>query len=402
MSDIFIGRQPIFDADLNLYAYELLFRSREDEEDFSVIDGDAATSRVMLNAFLDIGLENLVGRHQAFINLTQYFLQDPDRIILPPGQIVLEVLEDVTPDELVIATLTTLKKQGHTIALDDFIYHEKLQPLVELANIIKIDIMALANSEIEEHVARFRQSGVKLLAEKVESYEEFEFLKDLNFDYYQGYFFAKPVVVKGKGLESNQLAILRLISRVHDPEFVVAELSEIISTDISLSHKILKFINSAATGLAVQVESIQQAVVLLGIKTIRNWVSIVSLATGTNKPNELGNLALVRARTCENLARASRQTGPESFFTVGLFSVLEAMMDQPLVQLLEELPFPKELKMALLEMQGSQGQALSCAMAMETNNFESIRFMDMELAELSSLYLDALIWSDQQLKAMNL
>ncbi len=273
----------------------------------------------MLNAFLDIGLEKLVGPHKAFINLTRYFLQHPDRIIIPPGQIVLEVLEDIAPDELIIATLTTLKKQGHTIALDDFIYHETLQPLVELANIIKIDIMALNNSEIEEHVGRLKPTGVKLLAEKVESYEEFEFLKQLNFDYYQGYFFAKPVVIKGKGLESNQLAMLRLISKVYDSEFDVAELSNIISTDISLGHKVLNFINSAASSVRVQVETIQQAVVLLGINTIRNWVSIVSLATGTNKPSELSKLALVRARTCENMAQARRVPGAESFLPWACF-----------------------------------------------------------------------------------
>ncbi len=273
----------------------------------------------MLNAFLDIGLEQLVGSHKAFINLTQYFLQDPNRIIIPHGQIVLEVLADIVPDELVIATLTTLKKQGHIIALDDFIYHESLQPLVELADIIKIDIMALTNSEIEEPVDRLKPSGVKLLAEKVESYEEFEFLRQLNFDYFQGYFFAKPVVIKGKGLKSNQLAILRLISKVYDSEFDVAELSNIISTDISLSHKVLKFINSAASSVRVQVDSIQQAVVLLRINTIRNWVSIVSLATGTNKRSELSNLALVRARTCEKMAQARRQPGAESFLPWACF-----------------------------------------------------------------------------------
>ncbi|MFT4615099.1 MAG: EAL and modified HD-GYP domain-containing signal transduction protein, partial [Bacteroidia bacterium] len=182
MSDIFIGRQPIFDSNLNVYAYELLFRRHEDQEDANVTDGDSATSQVMLNILADIGLDRLVGKHRAFINLTQFFLEHPERVVIPPGQVVLEVLEDVKPDSQVIETLTILKAQGHTIALDDFIYRDNLQPLVSLADIIKIDIMALSRSEIKDHVSQFKQQNIKLLAEKVETYDEFEFLKTLDFD----------------------------------------------------------------------------------------------------------------------------------------------------------------------------------------------------------------------------
>jgi EAL and modified HD-GYP domain-containing signal transduction protein len=402
MSDIFIGRQPIFDSNLNVYAYELLFRRHEDQEDANVTDGDSATSQVMLNILADIGLDRLVGKHRAFINLTQFFLEHPERVVIPPGQVVLEVLEDVKPDSQVIETLTILKAQGHTIALDDFIYRDNLQPLVSLADIIKIDIMALSRSEIKDHVSQFKQQNIKLLAEKVETYDEFEFLKTLDFDYYQGYFFARPTVVKGKGLESNQISVLRLVSKINDPDLDVSELSAIIRTDVALSHKILKFINSPAGGIRTKIDSIQRAVVFLGLSTIKNWITLIALTSVSKKPNELSKLALARARTCEQLACKSGRAKPESYFTIGLFSTLEAMLDLPLEELLEELPLSEEVKLALLNRQGHLGSALNCVQAMEENDFSRIKFVGLTLPEISELYLDATFWADQQVKSISL
>lgn len=400
MSDIFIGRQPIFNVDLNVYAYELLFRSSEDQATVSIIDGDTATSQVMLNTFVDIGLENLVGRHKAFINLTQYFLQDPDRVAIPPGQVVFEVLEDVEPEENVIETLKELKKRGYTIALDDFVFAEHLQPMIDLADIIKIDVMALSHDETEQHVTRLRSQNKILLAEKIETYEEFEFLKQLDFDFYQGYFFSKPTVIKGKGLKPNQAALLNLIAKINNDQVEVKELSDIISTDISLSHKILKFINSPMSGLRAEVDSIQQAVVLLGLTTIKNWVSIVAMATGSDKPHELSTLALVRARACEQLARSARQDRPEGYFTVGLFSTLEAMMDLPILTLLDDLPLPDDIKLALLENGGAYGEALGCAIAMERSDVDGFLFLNLDVSTMAEIYLDALLWASEQSKVI--
>ncbi|MFT7177290.1 MAG: EAL and modified HD-GYP domain-containing signal transduction protein [Halioglobus sp.] len=383
-----------------MYAYELLFRSHGNEDTADVTDGDRATSQVMLNTFADIGLDKLVGKHRAFINLTQFFLENPERVVIPPGQVVLEVLEDVKPDKQVIKTLTTLKAQGHTIALDDFIYSENLQPLVSLADIIKIDILALSRSEIRDHVAQFREKNIKLLAEKVETYDEFEFLKTLEFDYYQGYFFAKPTVIKGKGLESNQVSALRLVNKLSDPDLDVAELSAIIRTDVALSHKILKFINSPASGLRTKIDSIQRAVVFLGLSTIKNLASLIALTSSSRKPNELIKLALVRARTCEQLARKSGRPKPESYFTIGLFSTLDAMLDLPFEKILKELPLSEELKLALLERQGHLGSALNCVHAMEGNDFSRITFVGLTLPEISELYLDSTFWADQQVKSI--
>jgi EAL and modified HD-GYP domain-containing signal transduction protein len=401
MTDIFIGRQPIFDIDLSVYGYELLFRNSADQENANVVDGDSATSQVMLNTFIDIGLNSLVGKHKAFINLTQYFLEDINRISVPPGQVVLEVLEDVDPNDRVIDTLSNLKSMGHTIALDDFVFAEHLRPMVDLSDIVKIDVMALSNDEIEQHVTELRRFDLKLLAEKVETYEEFNFLKGLGFDYYQGYFFAKPTVVTGAGLKPNKASILQLVAKVNDPNIEIEELSGMISRDISLSHKVMKLVNSAASGVRVEAESIHRAVVLLGMNTIRNWVSLVALTAGSDKPHELSTLALIRARTCFMLARAANLPKADNFFTVGLFSILDAMLDQPLALLLKDLPLSEDMKTSLVELDGVYGEAISCVIAMELDELENIRFRDLSMETIAKLYLDALSWSDQQSKEIS-
>lgn len=396
MSETFIARQPIFDQHMNVYAYELLFRGGDDMDDAGVIDGDSATSQVLMNCFVEIGLQNIVGQHKAFINLTRTFLSNSSLLsVAPPDQLVLEVLEDIDPTEQIIETLKALKKLGHTIALDDFVYDPKFEPFIALADIIKIDVMEISREQIAEHVNRLKIKGIKLLAEKVESYDEFEFLKDLGFDFYQGYFFSRPKLISGKTVSPNQLAVLELVAKIYNPDIEVDELSEIISSDVSLSHKVLKFINSPASGLRTRVESIQQAVVLLGLSTIKNWVTILALATGSQKPAALNTTALVRAKCCELLARSAKLPKPEGFFTVGLFSALDAMLDQPLEVLLQELPLSEEANLALLNQAGEQGQTLHCALAMERNDFGVIEFGGLGIAELSALYLDAVAWADE-------
>lgn len=394
MDDIFIGRQPIFDRNLNIYAYELLFRGSGESFSANFRDGDSATSKVIMNAFVDIGLEKIVGPHFAFINLTRVFISNPDLIVAPPDQIVLEILEEIEPSEKILNTLRVLKQMGHTIALDDFIYHDKFEPFIELADIVKLDILALSEDEIREHAEYLKRHKVKLLGEKIETYEEFEFLKTLGFDYFQGYFFSRPSIVQGKAITPNQLTVLELISKINNPDVELDDLSRLISNDVSLSHKVLRFINSPMSGLRTSVDSIQQAVVMLGLTTIKNWVTILALATGSEKPKALTVTALVRACCCESLARASKLSKPEGYFTVGLLSALDALMDRPLPELLNELPLSDSSKSALIEFKGDCGDALKCTLAMETGDYANIKFNSMEARSLYDIYLDSVQWAD--------
>lgn len=244
MTDVFIGRQPIFDRYLKVYAYELLFR-RSDEDESHFVDGNQATSQVILNTFLDIGLDEIVGQKRAFINLTRDFLVEDNPLPFPKDRVVLEILEDVKVDSAVVAAVKRFKEQGHTIALDDFVFKKEWLPLVKVADIIKIDVLAYEREKIRVLVEKLRNYPCKLLAEKIETHEDYEYFQLIGFDLFQGFFLSRPVIVKGQRIPANKINTLQLMAKLNDPDVSVEELDTIISRDVSLSFKMLRYINSA-------------------------------------------------------------------------------------------------------------------------------------------------------------
>ncbi|MFN2309778.1 MAG: EAL and HDOD domain-containing protein [Gammaproteobacteria bacterium] len=399
MQDIYLGRQPIFDRDLNVFAYELLFRSGL-QNCAGDIDGDQATSQVIVNAFIEIGLEPIVGPHRAFINMTRNFVTATTPLCFPKDRVVLEVLEDIRPDAEVIAGVQALVAQGYSIALDDFIFDEALRPLVELADIIKIDLMNLSREELAEHVRLLRGYRAKLLAEKIETQADFEHCKQLGFDYFQGYFLSRPNIVQGTQLPPNRLAVLQLLAKLQDPQTDAADIETLISQDIALSYKLLRYINSAFFAFPKQIESIRQAVVYLGSRAIKTWVTLLVVAGLSNKPAELITQAMQRAKMCELLAKAAKRPHGEVYFTVGLFSLLEALMDTPLEKILDSLPFTADIRLALLRQEGPYGEALRCCIAYEQGDFAQARFERLTAAQMTDAYLAAAGWADQSASAM--
>jgi EAL and modified HD-GYP domain-containing signal transduction protein len=392
MLDVFVGRQPIYDRQLDVFAYELLFRSGEVNQ-AGVLDGDQATSQVILNTFMEIGLETIVGTKQAFINLTRDFILRDYSDVFPAGRVVMEVLEDVAVDAQLIEAVRGLSTQGYTIALDDFIYHESLHELVAVADIIKVDIMALDRAALQEHVTLLRDYDVKLLAEKVETQDDFKYCKDLGFDFFQGYFFCKPEIIKGQRVPANRLVILQLLAKLQDPEADFQELESIIGRDVSLSYKLLRVINSAFYSLPRKIESLRQALLMLGTKFIASWVSIFILAGIDDKPHELMITAIVRAKMCELLALALRQRNKEAFFTVGLFSALDALMDSPMQEVLASLPLSDEITAALLAHEGLLGDALRCVLAYERGEWDQVTCLDLDRVAITDAYLGAITWA---------
>ncbi|TCK17111.1 diguanylate phosphodiesterase [Thiogranum longum] len=394
MSEIFIGRQPIYDRQQGVYAYELLFRSAQ-QNVADITDGDKASSDVIVNTFMEIGLDNIVGDRLAFINLTRAFFVGETTISLPKDRVVLELLEDIEADEDVVAGVTRLRQQGYSIALDDFIYHESLQPLVELADIIKIDIMALDQDEIRAHVTQLRKYPLRLLAEKVETRDEFDFCMALGFDYFQGYFFAQPKIIRSQRLPNNRLAILELMSRLQNPDITPEELENLIARDITFSFKILRYVNSAAIALPRKIESIQQAVVILGLKTIRSWVTLLAMSQIDDKPTELIVIAMIRAKMAENMARARNETNIDAYFTVGLFSALDALMDNSMEEILTQLPLADHIRDALLHRRGNHGKTLGCVLAYERGDWENIHCEVLKAPEIRDAYLSAVRWANE-------
>lgn len=394
MPEVFVGRQPIYTRQLDVFAYELLFRSGEGEE-ASVMDGDQATSQVILNTFMEMGLDTIVGQKLAFINLTRDFILQDYAPVFPADRVVLEVLEDIPVDAELIEAVRRLSDQGYTIALDDFIYHERLQPLMEIADIIKVDVLALDKAALREHQAVLQQYNVKLLAEKVETQDEFRYCRELGFDYFQGYFFCKPEVIKGQRVPANRLVSLQLLARLQDPEADFRELEGLISQDVSLSYKLLRVINSAFYSLPRKVDSLRQALLMLGTRLITTWVSLIILAGIDDKPHELMVTAMVRAKMCELLAQALGRPGTDTFFTVGLFSALDALMDSPMEDVLRALPLSDDITAALLQYEGILGAALRCVLAYERGDWQAVSCPGLDSAAIKDAYLRAIAWTTE-------
>jgi EAL and modified HD-GYP domain-containing signal transduction protein len=377
-----------------VYAYELLFRAASDNS-AKFTDGDQATSDVIVNTFLEIGLDNIVGDRLAFINLTRAFFVGEHTISLPRDRVVLELLEDIEADEEVVNSVKRLSEQGYSIALDDFIYHESLQPLVQLADIVKIDIMAMSRDEIREHVEALRQHPLRLVAEKVETQEEHDYCMELGFDYFQGYFLAQPKVIQGQRLPNNRLAILKLLSRLQDPEITSKQLEELIAQDVAFSYRILRYVNSAAYAPPRKIESIHQAVVRLGLQTIRSWTALLAMSQVDNKPTELVVTAMIRGKMAEQMARALDAEQPDSFFTVGLFSALDALMDNSMEEILTQLPLADHIAQALLHKGGGlHGEVLNCVLAYERGEWENLGCSQLGTHRLRTCYLEAVQWAN--------
>jgi EAL and modified HD-GYP domain-containing signal transduction protein len=267
--DIYVGRQPIFNRKMEVVAYELLFRGNTQDNHAMIIGGDAASAQVMMNVFGEMGLSEVLGEHKGFINFTEGLLLREYQPFFPRKKVVIEVLEDVKVTPQLIASLTKLKEMGFTIALDDYIFNPELIPLERFADIIKVEILAVGPKQLVEHTKRLKAQGIKLLAEKVETREQFEFCLKLGFDYFQGYFFAKPKIIEGKRLPNNKLTILELLSNVYDPDVYMHSLSKIISKDVSLSQKLLKFV-AETSGPDVQIASIHDAVLRFGLNRLKS------------------------------------------------------------------------------------------------------------------------------------
>lgn len=393
VSDIYLARQPIYDRQLKVHAYELLYRSGE-ENSARVFDGDAATAQVLVNALIEIGLPDIIGSSHAFINLTRYHILEGLPAQLAQDRVVLEVLEDILPSAELIQALQALRAAGFRIALDDFIYTADKQTLMEVADIVKLDLPALPGSALTEQVKALRAFPVELLAEKVETPEEYEYCKALGFDYFQGYFFCRPHIITGRATPSNRLSILQLLATLQDPQLDFGELQTLIARDVSLSYRILRYINSAHFNIGRKIESIQQAVTLLGLKTIRTWVAILAMTSVDDKPYELILTALIRAHMCESLA-AVAQESTEHAFTVGLFSVLDAFLDKTLDDVLHSLPLSDDINVALLQHRGCLGELLRLVLDYEGGHWDAVTDSPLDAATLRDTYLQSIQWANE-------
>ena len=402
-SHVLLARQPIYNKNLEISAYELLFRSHSQSDEAQFTCGDKATSQVLLNAFGEAGLESLCGQHPAYINFTKKLIMD-----LPsfdPAHYVIEILENIEVDNELIAALTQAKAQGSRLALDDFILDHNSAPLLHLVDIVKVDVLALTKLQIERFAKVFIPRKLILLAEKVETHEMYEFCKGLGFELFQGYFLSKPQNIEGQAIPDNKLVVLNLIAKLQEPDVSAAELTDTLSRDPQLGYKLLKLVNSAAFARIQKCTSLQQAIALLGFRHIRSWVTLIALGNLEDKPLALRQTSLERAIICQKLGEKIGDHSVFDYYTVGLFSLLDAFIDRPILEIIKSLKLPNSMVKALMNNQGTLGLALHTAKC-----FQEARLDDLELEKLESygldletmneLYKQSLIESDAQAESL--
>lgn len=399
MADFIIGRQQIFDQKLNIYAYEILFRGK----DFDLKDKNEATqatNQIITDSILELGLNNLVGSHKAFINFTTQNILEKTPLNLPKDRIVIEVLENVAIDLRIINNLREFSQQGYTIALDDFVFSDEWKPLIEFANIIKLDIMEMGEIKTRNIIKQLKPYHVQLLAEKVETHEEFQYLRDLGCDYFQGFFFNKPNTVAGKRLGVNQTAAIRLLTIINNPDVDFEELSKTISQDVGLSYKLLHYINSAFFALPSKIESIHHAISYLGLKEIKRWSNILTLASLSNKPEATLQNALIRGKMCEQLGKLVGEKA-DHFFLIGILSSLDSILDIPLEEALQQLPLADDVIAAILNKQGLTGEALECVINYEHWNLSGMAFRNLEQKLIGEAYVQSINWAKDVLSHLH-
>ncbi|HEY1594084.1 MAG TPA: HDOD domain-containing protein [Thermoleophilaceae bacterium] len=377
MSDISVARQPIFDKDLNVFAYELLFQGTDGRAD----------SADLVGAFGSMGLQDLVGNRPACVRVSERFIYDAPSLQLPAERLIVEIVDG--PAEAIAA----LKQRGYTIALQDFEYRTELDHLVDLAHIIKLDVHKLGQQGLWQQMGLIQNRGKRVVATKVESHEELEFCKNLGFDYYEGHFLCQPKLVTRQTVPTNRLAKLSLLAELNNPEADFDGLERIIARDVGLSYRFLRYINSAFFSLPHKVGSIRQALVLLGISAVKKWATLLAMADIDDKPNELVVTALVRAKMCE-LAVASRPARErEEYFTTGMFSVVDALLDSPMDVVLSSLPLSDEIKDALQYHLGPKGVVLKAVLSYELARFDDLKALAPPGVSAQEIYTWAIAWA---------
>lgn len=395
MSGVFIGRQPILDRNMDVFAYELQFHQGLSPNRKSL----ETTIDLIKKTEEEIGFQSIVGNHNVLLHLPKELIKtkylpslDPDR------ELVLEIPNDVIRDVDVLKSLREIKTEGLSIALDDFVDDDSSVKLASISDYVKIDIESHSEVQLKKMLEELHGRGIKVIAEKVETEEMFHYLKKLGFDYFQGYFFTNPVIINGQKLTGNKLTLLQLLAKVNDADTDFDELSNIISQDVALSHKLLVTINNPTSMIPVRVENIADGLKYMGLKRLKFWVNMLMLSSMDDAPQELMITSLMRAKFCELIAENSQHSrDKDSYFLVGLFSNLGAFFRVPLSDIVSEMPLSAEIIDALVEKKGPMGDALRILMMMEQANdlLSSFKYNDLSINEIGNSFMSASAWAHQ-------
>jgi EAL and modified HD-GYP domain-containing signal transduction protein len=391
MEKSLVGRQPIYREGVQVCGYELF--SSKDELKLAPLATDPVAANALLNDFIDIGIEQVAGPDPGFVSVTHEFLLSDYRSSLPKNSVVLQVPAATPANNDVLNSICGLVAEGYSIALNHFVYNDELRPMIEAAEIVKLSVRDHDRFALAEQVHKLGPFDIRLLAEHVETESEYLYCKDLGFDYFEGYFFSKPRFSNKTALPANRLSTLHLLSKLQEPDISLDELEYAVGQDVAMSYRILRYLNSATLALPRQIDSIRHAVMMVGTNLIRNWASVLLLESIEDKPRELMVMAMVRAYMCKQLGAAMGAKNLDQFFTVGLFSLLDTLLDRPMPMVLDDLPLIDPVKNALLNRAGLMGAALKCVEAYERCDWDQASCMNLDPKKIREAYLNAVAWS---------
>jgi len=390
-SEVAVVRLPIADGRRNVVGYELRFGGNG-----RVLDPAAdakATSALLIDAFGDIGIEQLSGRHPAWVSIARNFLVEIGPPPLRPDRAVLQIESYAARDDL-LAELQKLGRSGYSIALNHYDGAPEVEALLALCSIVKIDVDGRDDSELARLVSTPTRYNAVLVASGVEDQAPFERCEPLGFTYFQGAYLAEPVLVRRGSVAISAVSALRLAGEVNRADLSFEELERIIASDVGLSLKLLRYVNSAFFALPRTVNSVREALTLLGTRTVRRWATVMAMAGTSQTSNDVVSIALQRARMCELLAGAASAEEREQMFTVGLFSVADVLLGVPMEEVLETLPFSDTIRAALLHREGPMGELLETVIAYERGQFPTLPDQ-AEGDSIGGTYRAAVEWADE-------
>lgn len=400
MPEPHLTRQAVFDRNLGVFGYEVLLRAGEEDLLLGPAP-DQAGAKIVERSINTVGLGSLLQGKKAFFNMTRRMLAEDLASLVPATQTVVEILQTLEPDQAVIDRCRDLKKRGYLVAVDAYTARRNMAPLMALADIVKVDFRATDEGEQAASVQRYGKPAVKLLADKVDSHAELDRARRMGYTLYQGPFFCKPQPLVRKEVPTFKLNYLRILQKANQPEIKYNELEELIRQDLALSLKLLRYVNSAMFALPQRVESIRQALAMVGVTVIRRWVSLLALAAmSEDKPQELIVTSLVRARFCEQIGQAAGMKHAEfDLFMTGLLSAVDAILDRPMLEVLNDLPLSADVKGALMGKKDGYGQVLGLALAYERAEWDQLPAamgsLTLDVTKLPSFYKESVGWVSQ-------
>ena len=387
-----LARQPILNSDESIIAYEILFR-KINSTDANIIDGTVATADVIINLLSNIGLDNVIGEKKAFINFDQYLLQNDIIKLLPKDRVVIEILEDVVVDNTLYTHLDKLVHNGYTLAIDDFIDNESTNKIFGLVKIMKIDITDYSNDQLEKYAELGKHHGLTLLAERVETRDEFLFCKKLGFELFQGYFFAKPEYIEKASIPSNKMSIMSILNDIMS-DVSINKIEKKVTHNVSISYKLLQYINSAGLRRETTINNIQDAIQLIGIKPLYRWLSLFLFSNDDGSSNDstlsLFSTALMRGFFLEYIASIRNKEIANDLFVLGVFSFLDTLLHMPLTDILKEINISKDIKDALLNKTGTYYEYYLIAILNDENAITNKNTLNLDEDDISNANIYAM------------